>query len=169
MPIFTEQRKMIKIEILGPDEWEAYRNVRLNALEDTPDAFGSTLERELAYVEADWRNRLERNDCVTCVAFADNASPVGVVVGAPNNDEAGLYAMWVNPKYRRLGIGSALIDEVVRWARENDFSKLFLDVADSNESAGALYEIKGFTRTGTIGTLPHPREHITEHQRCLIL
>jgi len=120
-------------------------------------------------VEDDWRKRLERSGCKTFVAFADDSLPVGLIVGAPYGDEAGIYSMWVDSRCRRSGIGSALIDAVVGWAKRNGFSKLYLDVTDSNAAAVAFYESKGFEKTGVTGTLPHPREHILEHQRCLPL
>jgi len=49
------------------------------------------------------------------------------------------------------------------------FSTLFLDVSDRNTSAIKLYEKKGFIKTGVKDHLPPPRDHITEHQRKLML
>lgn len=156
-----------RIESLNPNQWETYKAVRLRALADTPNAFGSTLEEEIEYSESDWRSRLQGTDCRTFLALSEKEVPTGVVVGITNDGNAGLVSMWVAPEERKKGIGRALIDAVINWAKENDFSEILLDVADENLAAIRLYESKGFTRTGTSGTLPPPREHITEHQRSL--
>lgn len=42
-------------------------------------------------------------------------------------------------------------------------------VADVNAAAAALYEELGLQRTGRTGCFPPPREHITEHERRLVL
>ena len=42
------------------DDWELWRDLRYRALGTDPDAFGSTLAREQALTEADWRHRVGR-------------------------------------------------------------------------------------------------------------
>lgn len=159
----------MKTAPLHPDQWELYRGIRLRALLDAPNAFGSTHERERDMSERDWRGRLEQARCRTFAAFTDDGAPAGLIVAAPYEDATGLYAMWVDPDYRGEGIASALVDEVVRWSKARGFSRILLDVADENLAAIALYESKGFQATGVRGSLPPPREHIQEHQRCLDL
>ena len=43
---------------MTPDDWERVRRLRLEALTESPDAFSSTLSRELAFDEDTWRARL---------------------------------------------------------------------------------------------------------------
>ena len=50
---------MISIRPVEPHEWPQYRDIRLRALRDAPDAFGSTWESEAARVDADWAARLQ--------------------------------------------------------------------------------------------------------------
>jgi len=49
---------------------------------------------------------------------------------------------------RRRGIGKALLEQAVTWAREADIRKLELHVFPWNEPALALYEAFGFEREG---------------------
>jgi RimJ/RimL family protein N-acetyltransferase len=50
--------------------------------------------------------------------------------------------------HRRRGIGRALLEQAVAWAREAGISKLELHVFPHNTPALALYESFGFTREG---------------------
>ena len=50
--------------------------------------------------------------------------------------------------YRRRGVGKALLQEAVEWARVSGIRKLELHVFPHNEAAIALYETFGFRREG---------------------
>ena len=56
--------------------------------------------------------------------------------------------MMVAPGYRRQGIGRALLETAVEWARESGVQKLELHVFPHNEPAIRLYESYGFEREG---------------------
>jgi GNAT superfamily N-acetyltransferase len=84
-------------------------------------------------------------------------------------ETAWLISMWVAPEARRAGVGGALVDAVIDWARSNGVRRLLLDVADHNAAAIALYARKGFKPNGEVSVMPPPREHICEHQRELRL
>ena len=97
---------------------------------------------------------------------------MGLVRGALDDlqpDAAWLISMWVSPEVRGQGVGEALIDAVVGWARVSGARRVLLDVGDHNQPAIALYARKSFEPNGTIGSLPTPRSHIREHQRELQL
>jgi L-phenylalanine/L-methionine N-acetyltransferase len=56
--------------------------------------------------------------------------------------------LMVAESHRRQGVGTALLDEAVRWARSADVRKLELHVFPWNEPALALYGSFGFVREG---------------------
>ncbi|MBI2011554.1 hypothetical protein HYS91_02180 [Candidatus Daviesbacteria bacterium] len=53
---------MDKIEIikLNPNRWEEYKELRLQALKENPEAFGSTYEEAADKPDKEWKSRLEK-------------------------------------------------------------------------------------------------------------
>jgi GNAT superfamily N-acetyltransferase len=159
------------IERMTPDAWERVRAVRLRALADAPDAFGTLLAEDEARPLPEWRARLERPDVATFLAVVDGRDG-GVATGTAYEGQegaAGLFSMWTAPEFRGRGVGGALVEAVVAWARGAGYRRVLLDVADGNLPAIRLYEKRGFAPNGETGTLPPPRQHVLEHRRALAL
>lgn len=96
----------------------------------------------------------------------------GMVRGAPNTDNdtsAYLISLWVASQARGRGVGEALIDAVVDWARSEGYAQLVLEAGIENRPAVALYKRKGFKPTGKMGHLPPPREYVKEQEMVLEL
>ena len=65
----------------------------------------------------------------------------------------------VHPGYRRRGIASQLLEEVLRHARAKEATAGYLEVRASNEAAAALYKCYGFQPIGRRRNYyDHPRE-----------
>lgn len=159
----------IDIQRLAAHEAPRLRAIRLRALAESPDAFGSTCDEAAALPPESWAAQLQ--SIVTYVALVDGED-VGLVRGAPDearSDAAWLISMWVAPEVRGQGVGEALVGAVVEWARAGGARRLLLDVGDHNRPAIALYARMGFEPNGRTGSLPAPRSHIREHQRELRL
>jgi ribosomal protein S18 acetylase RimI-like enzyme len=54
----------------------------------------------------------------------------------------------VNPEYRGAGIGRALLERGIQWARENNFPGVMLETQDDNVPACTLYQKYGFILSG---------------------
>lgn len=124
--------------------------VRLASLLDAPDAFGTQHDEAALWVEASWREQLR--NLATFVAVVDERD-AGVVRGVRHveyEDTTYLISMWVDPRARRRGVGSALIDEVVGWTRSIGRRRVFLDVRTHNAGAESLYRAKDFAPTGVV-------------------
>jgi len=152
------------IRRIRPDEGPSLRALRLHALADAPMAFGSTLAREQAFTDDVWRERAERGaagvDRVTFVTERDGRW-LGIATGlsrdpdVPDDPRPALVAMFVCPEARGCGLGRALVDAVVGWARERNADGLTLWVTATNAAAIALYTRCGFRRTGKDKPLDH--------------
>jgi len=125
----------------------------LRALADSPSAYGSSFEEEIALTETDWRNRLARVDAATFVCRDEDSTAIGLVTGMIDDDLANvgwLLSMWVEPTKRGNGVAGQLIDEVIAWTRAQSCTSLLLQVTEGNTSAERTYEKRGFRKTGTI-------------------
>jgi ribosomal protein S18 acetylase RimI-like enzyme len=128
---------------------EALRAVRLEALTDDPDAFGSTYDREAGRPSEDWQ-RWFTGGAVFLADDADGA-PVGIAAGF--RDVRGrpivyLVSMWVSPPHRGTGIADDLVRAVLAWAESDGAKCVRLSVVGGNIRASKLYERHGFYPTG---------------------
>ena len=135
------------VRVAGPDDWATWRDLRLRALQDSPSAFGSTYERERAFDEATWRERMRGHDGVSVLAWLDGTA---VGMGGGFQDLPGflhVVAMWTDPVRRGLGVGAAVLQALEDWAAGRGL-RLHLDVNVANPGARALYERCGYVATG---------------------
>jgi ribosomal protein S18 acetylase RimI-like enzyme len=150
------------IEELKKGQGFRLRAIRLRALAEAPQAFATTLEEAQDWGLESWEFQIEK---LQTFIWREGEADLGMVRGVTHDcdPEAGyLISMWVAPEARLRGIGAALVDEVIEWARRRGFRRLVLDVGESNVGARALYENRGFVVTGTTRALPPPREHVKE-------
>jgi GNAT superfamily N-acetyltransferase len=157
-----------------PDEGLRLRALRLRALADTPEAFGSTLAREEAFAEAVWHERATQGALgkisVTYVA-EEGDRWVGLVTGlADDADEPrpALMGMFVEGAARGRGVGAALVEAVAGWARDRGAPRLYLGVTSVDGPAFRLYSRRGFRATGRTSPLDHtPSSSVIEMVREL--
>lgn len=124
------------------------RALRVRALTESPEAFGSTLERELARTTEDWQRWMSPG--VTFILDRAGAA-VGIVAGQRDPDDPNLVqlmAMWVDPSARSAGGGDALVSAIVEWAAAEGAKTVSLQVIKTNARAIRFYERQGFQMTG---------------------
>ena len=139
----------MKVRRLSEGEAVLARHIRLQALADAPDAFGSTYEGEKDRPLDDWK-RWFSNRAVFIAEDAEGEA-VGIVSGVgdmENPTTAHLTSMWVHPAVRGTGAADALVQAVIGWASDARISSLDLDVAATNDRARRLYTRNGFVLTG---------------------
>jgi RimJ/RimL family protein N-acetyltransferase len=129
-------------------DWRVYRDIRLRSLADSPDAFLSTLERDLAFGDDIWRNRAASGN--TLIAL-DGDTAVGTATLIEDRHETGgreVVGMWVAPDHRRAGVALAMLQQFTDRARREGARAIALWVAEGNETARLVYQRAGFSPTG---------------------
>lgn len=164
---------MLKIRRIEAADWREYRHLRLQALQDSPDAFSTQFVDVKDHSDNYWQARLANLLPETDLPlFAEmDGAPVGLAWGkieTATSQQANLFHMWVAPQQRGLGIGKRLIDAVVAWAQANNATELHLSVTCGNGAAQRLYEKAGFRPLGRPQAL-RPNSALLEQNMVLML
>ena len=148
------------------DDWEQYRTLRLEALQDSPLAFVEQYAESSVQPDEFWQERAERNatspESTIFVAVRDGSlvAKAGCFVEPEVTDyvSAHVVGVYVTPALRGLGMAEALMEAVIRWAQEEpQADRIRLYVLKSNDRAAAFYRRFGFVPTGvTIAYPPDP-------------
>lgn len=153
------------------DEATAWRELRLRALREDPDAFASLYEEALALPAEAWTARVARlaegNGQVMFVAEEDGRllGMAGAFLDTEDSDLPHLISMWVAPEARGRGAGKRLVDAVAGWARDGGFASIRLFVVRGNATAARLYERCGFRLTGNTIRLARDPSVVDEEMR----
>jgi RimJ/RimL family protein N-acetyltransferase len=143
----------VSVRVLTPVDAEAYRAVRLLALNEYPPAFGSLPEEEPNLQETAAR-LTDSDNCCFFGAFQEEQL-IGIIrfsrYSAPNEKHrayiAGLYVM---PAFRRKGCAQALVRSALqRAANTPGIRRVNLTVVTQQEAAIRLYQSLGFSIYGT--------------------
>jgi len=126
-----------------------YRDIRLEALQRNPEAFGSTFERENAQPMSWFEGSLGR--AAIFGAFLDGtlSGMAGYVAEESSKQahKAQLWGMYVRAAARNTGLGKRLVAAVLDHARGR-VEMVELTVVSENESARRLYRALGFVEYG---------------------
>jgi GNAT superfamily N-acetyltransferase len=138
----------LTIRLCGPNDWRDLRTIRLEALSDTPEAYGSTYEESVRWSDAQWKNAASTR--LYYLADRDRRV-VGMVSGGLNDAHPGtrwLYGMYVTPSERGSGTATLLVQSIADWAKSQGVEEIYLHVGSSVPRARAFYEKVGFRPTG---------------------
>lgn len=147
----------IKIIKLPVERWEEYKNLRLEALKQEPQAFSSSYEDDVLMSDEQWQSKLANySDGKTGIILAADLN--GELVGIMNSrieqsrkmgHVAFIHGVYVKPEFRGKGIGKKLLEEILQWIEgHREIVKINLDVTTEQEAAIALYKSVGFEIVG---------------------
>ena len=108
--------------------WMSCKNMGFNDIDDSKEGISRFLER---------------NPNTSFVAI-ENDELLGIILGGQDGRRGYIYHMSVAEKYRKKGIGSALVKKCLESFKNEKISKVALLVFKYNETGNAFWEKQGF-------------------------
>jgi RimJ/RimL family protein N-acetyltransferase len=126
-----------------------YRDIRLEGLRRSPEAFGSTFEAEDARPLAFFSERLGGSAAFCAFHGSELVGIAGLLIreGQKEAHKGLLVGRYVRPRARNAGVGRRLVETIIEFARQR-VELIHLSVVRDNEQARRLYERLGFLEYG---------------------
>ena len=139
---------------LTPDDAPTYRDLRLRALREHPQAFTSDWEDASQRPLEESRQRLASSGTAFWGAFDESGALCGMVglecsARAKQRHRGTVVAMYVAPEAAGRGRGRELLRALMLHAKTIGLTDLGLTVTEGNTSALRLYREAGFAEFGT--------------------
>ena len=122
--------------------------IRVATRSDIP----SIVEIENLSFEAPWSSSVFRSyaDYPGFIVMESEGVILGYAVLVVIKRAAHLASIATHPKYRRMGVSTALLEGCIILAKENSYSLIRLEVREKNKAAQEFYLSNGFERKGVI-------------------
>ena len=140
-------RADVRVEVLADADWRAWRDLRLEALADTPIGFAELHEDAVLRTDEEWEERINHppNPGMRVLAY-DGDVAVGMAGGFVSDEGLPiLFGVYVPPAARGGEVLAALVAAVAQWCAPEPIT---LDVHVDNHRARRAYEKLGFAMTG---------------------
>jgi ribosomal protein S18 acetylase RimI-like enzyme len=132
--------------------WEEYKKLRLQALQEAPQAFASTYQSASEKPDVEWQQSLERylEGKTNWMVFAEKNHQLVGMVGAfqtsddENQHSAHIIAMYVAPEERGRGIATKLLSYLLTKLKIVGLEKVTLEANTGQKAAVELYKSLDF-------------------------
>lgn len=138
--------RRVRIRRLQAGDAALWRDLRLEALANHPEAYGSTHDDWAGRPLTDFADRLTSGRVFG--AFVGGALVGSAALDPDGLGQGALTAVYVQGSHRGKGIARRLLKTVIRAARRDGMTGLVLSVAEDNQRARRLYLAAGFRDAG---------------------
>ena len=132
-----------------------FRELRLEALQNSPVAFSADYQKNLNHPAKYWEDLLSPHPDESTMFLGENEGKLiamtGVMRGSSpkTRHSAWVWGVYVTPQWRGLHIAEEIIHSCIDWAKAREVALVKLGVAAVNQPAIRCYERCGFQVYGT--------------------
>ena len=151
----TTLRGTITVRDATPADAMSFRELRLEALQDSPTAFSADYQKNLNHPAKYWEDMLTMEADEATIFLAEHESKLigmtGIARGhsQKTRHSAWVWGVYVTPEWRGIRIAEELINSCVIWAIPRKIVVVKLGVTSTNRPAVHCYERCGFSTYGT--------------------
>src|SRR5574341_655374 len=137
-----------------PEDAMSFRELRLEALQESPTAFSADYQTNASQPPDFWQDRLKEDENAI-IFFAEYEHHLigmtGILRGhsPKTKHSAWIWGVYVTPEWRGLRIAEELINSCCAWAKARKVVIVKLGVGATNQPAIRCYERCGFSAYGT--------------------
>lgn len=149
--------ELIEYGPIAPNRWEDYKNLWLEALKETPEAFSADFETQSHISDAVWKNRLDSvlNEEDAMMVFAKLNNKIIGMIGAYFDDNpkfqhiATIWGAYVKPEHRKQGVATRMANILFeKIAERKDIKKIKTYSITNGHLAVNVYTHFGFDIIG---------------------
>jgi RimJ/RimL family protein N-acetyltransferase len=164
----------MEIVLLTEDDVAAFRELRLQALADTPTAYGSSVADFEALSEETIRSRMQPTENSFIYAAKQDGKLVGMAGFFRETHEklrhiGNIWGVFVAPEVRGQGVGRQLMQAVLTHIHTLDgLRQVRLSVESTNVSARRLYRSLGFVTYGVEPDVLYVNGHYYDEDHMIL-
>lgn len=137
---------MYTIRKFEPEDLEAYKWIRLEALKTEPGNFGNSHTKESSFEECVWLDRLSNPDSACFGLYSKDKliGLTGIFHDPQKPGEAYLTQSYIRKEHRGKGLSRMLYEARIQWAKEKGLNNLLVGHRKSNSASHAANQAFGF-------------------------
>jgi len=140
----------IVIRRIAPYEWPIYKEIRLESLKDSPEAFSTRYEDARKRSEKTWEDQVtglagSENEC--CYLVFEDEECIGLAAiyrNKENREEAEICQVYLKKEKRGRKIGNRLMKQILAWVKKTDVKTVKAVISNGNRKVIRFYEKCGF-------------------------
>ena len=138
----------IIVKELTIDDWQDLKDIRLYALQESPNAFGGSYDEAIEFDDDKWRSYFAYKEGKSVLyGLYDGCKIVGLGNARISNNtplKSHFYMGYIHPLYRGLGLSRKLYQARIEWSENNKATEIEVNNRESNKAATAMNQSFGF-------------------------